>query len=47
LISVLAAKIGLAVAWVQVYGVRQSLVLKASSGFAEGFLIAVLRMKID
>jgi hypothetical protein len=46
-ISLLAlAKIWVALAWVQVYGPRPLFVLRVSSGFAKGFLIAVFRQKI-
>jgi hypothetical protein len=46
-VEALTTKIGLAVAWGQVYGVKQLLVLKASSGFAKGFLFAGLRIEMS
>jgi hypothetical protein len=39
-LDVFTTKIGLAVAWREVYGVKQLLVLKASSRLAKGFLFA-------
>ncbi|MEO7208852.1 MAG: hypothetical protein ABI145_19310 [Steroidobacteraceae bacterium] len=43
----LTTKIGLAVAWAEVYGVKRLLVLKASSGFAKGFLFVGSRIQIN
>jgi hypothetical protein len=45
-LEALTTKIGLAVAWGEVYGVKRLLVLKASSGFAKGFLFTGLRIEI-
>jgi hypothetical protein len=46
-LDVFTTKIGLAVAWRQVYGVKRFLVLKASSRLAKGFLLAGLRLQIE
>jgi hypothetical protein len=45
-VEVLTTKIGLAVAWAQVYGATVRLVLKGRSGFAQDFLTATLRVEI-
>jgi hypothetical protein len=44
-LEALTTKIGLAVAWGEVYGVKRRLVLKASSRLAEGFLFVGLRLE--
>jgi hypothetical protein len=46
-LEALTTKIDLAVAWAEVYGAKGRQVLKASSGFAKGFLNAVFRLKVE